>query len=177
MWFGRILLGVCCGAAWIGAARADTYAGAAWAVHFNRPDQTTSAASIGSDEFVLRDALLARIDALASGDWACLATYTFSGNTAAGGAAGPILAAMSNALARGARLAFVADNGVDVTSNYWPGVSLAGLAARPDHALELSRGGRPLRRMGRTCLPRARPGCWPVRGISRAERVRSSGTS
>ena len=139
MWFGRILLGVCCGAAWIGAARADTYAGAAWAVHFNRPDQTTSAASIGSDEFVLRDALLARIDALASGDWACLATYTFSGNTAAGGAAGPILAAMSNALARGARLAFVADNGVDVTSNYWPGVSLAGLAARPDNALELSR--------------------------------------
>ena len=139
MWFGRILLGVCCGAAWIGAARADTYAGATWAVHFNRPDQTTSASSIGPDEFVLRDALLTRIQALTNGDWACLATFTFSGNTAAGGAAGPVLAAVSNALARGAKVAFVVDNGVDVSSNYWPGVSLAGLSSRPGNALELSR--------------------------------------
>ncbi len=117
MWFGRMLLGVCCGAAWIGAARADTYAGATWAVHFNRPDQTTSASSIGPDEFVLRDALLTRIQALTNGDWACLATFTSSGNTAAGGAAGPVLAAVSNALARGAKVGFVVDNGVDVSSN------------------------------------------------------------
>ena len=139
MWFRRILVGVWCGAALTGAARADTYAGATWAVHFNRPDQTTSASSIGLDEFVLRDALLARIDALASGDWAGLATFTFSGNSAAGGAAGPVLAAVSNALARGAKVAFVVDNGVDVTSNYWPEVSLSGLSARPGNALELSR--------------------------------------
>ena len=54
-------------------------------------------------------------------------------------AAGPVLAAVSNALARGAKIGFVVDNGVDVTSNYWPGVSLAGLASRPGNALELSR--------------------------------------
>ena len=128
-----------CAAALVRAAPADSYTGATWAAHFNRPDQTTSASSIGPDEFVLRDALLARIDALESGDWACLATYTFSGNTAAGGGAGPILAAVSNALARGVRVGFVVDNGVDVVSNYWPGVSLSGLASRPGNALELSR--------------------------------------
>jgi hypothetical protein len=137
--FRKIMAAMLCGAAASGAARADTYTGATWAVHFNLPDQTTSTASIGSDEFVIRDALLARIDALASNDWACLATYTFSGNTAAGGAAGPILAATSNALARGAKMGFVADNGVDVASNFWPGVSLSGLAARPGNALALSR--------------------------------------
>ena len=43
-----------CGATLAGAARADTFTGADWSVHFNRPDQTTSVASIGSDEFVIR---------------------------------------------------------------------------------------------------------------------------
>ena len=128
-----------CGAAFAGAAAADTYTGADWAVHFNLPDQTTSASTIGPDEFVIRDALLARINALASNDWACLATYTFSGNSASSGAAGPILAAVSNALARGARVGFAVDNGVNVTSNYWPNVSLSSLSARPGNALELSR--------------------------------------
>ena len=125
-----------CGAS---AAGADSYTGTTWAVHFNRPDQTTSPTSIGTAEFAIRDALLARIDALADGDWACLATYTFSGTSSNAGAAGPILAAVSNALARGAALGFVVDNGVDVVSNYWPGVSLSGLASRPVHPLELSR--------------------------------------
>jgi hypothetical protein len=122
-----------------GTAGADSFTGANWAVHFNRPDQTTSVASIGPEEFAIRDVFLARIDALEADDWACLATYTFSGNSAAGGAAGPILAAVSNALARGAQVAFVVDNGVNVSSNYWPGVSLAGLAAQPGNRLELSR--------------------------------------
>jgi hypothetical protein len=126
-------------AGWAQWAGADTFTGANWVVRFNLPDQTTSAGSIGPDEFVLRDALLARLDALGNNDWACLATYTFSGNTAAGGAAGPILAAMSNALARGAKLGFVADTGVDVTSNFWPGVSLLSLSKRPGNALQLSR--------------------------------------
>ena len=127
------------GAAASGAAWADSYTGATWAVRFNLPDQTTSAGSVGRDEFVIRDAWLARINALASGDWGCLATFTFSGNTAAGGAAGPILNAVSNALARGAKMAFVVDNGVDVTSNFWPGVSLFSLSTRSGNALELSR--------------------------------------
>lgn len=129
--------GICAAAAV--AARAGSSTGAGWAVYFNLPDQTTSLSSIGPDEFVIRDALLARIEALDSNDWACLATYTLSGNSAAGGAAGPILAAVSNALVRGARVSFVVGNGVNVTSNFWPGVSLAALAVRAGNPLELAR--------------------------------------
>ena len=139
MWHRKILAAACGAAALAGVARADSFGGATWAVHFNRPDQTTSPTSLGAEEFAIRDALLARIDALASGDWGCLATYTFSGVSSNAGAAGPILAAVSNALARGARMGFVAGNGVNVESNYWPGVSLASLAARPSNPLELSR--------------------------------------
>lgn len=127
-----------CGAAWAVAARADTYAGTNWIVRFNRPDQTTTWNSVWKDEYVIREAFLARINALASNDWACLATYTFSGNTAELGAAGPILAAMSNALARGAKLGFVADKGVNIASNYWPGLSLTGLSKRTGNKLALA---------------------------------------
>lgn len=134
-----IMTAGCALLAWAAAAWADTFTGADWIVRFNLPDQTTSPASIGPDEFLIRDAFLERLDALRANDWACLTTYTFSGNTAAGGAAGPMLAAMSNALARGAKLNFVADYGVDVTSNFWPGVSLASLAARKGNALKVSR--------------------------------------
>lgn len=118
--------------------RADSYTGANWAVRFNLPDQNAFPSTARRDEYVIREAFLARIDALASNDWGCLATYTFSGPSASAGAAGPILAAVSNALARGARMAFVADRGVNIASNWWPGVSLASLAARPGNALHLS---------------------------------------
>jgi phosphatidylserine/phosphatidylglycerophosphate/cardiolipin synthase-like enzyme len=134
-----ILVFAFCVAALVRAAAADSFTGADWAVRFNRPDQTTTTTSVWPDEYVIRDAFLARIDALASNDWGCLATYTFSGNSAAAGAAGPILLAMSNALARGAKVAFVADNGVNIASNYWPGISLTGLATRTGNKLELSR--------------------------------------
>ena len=135
MWRKVIILsGFLCG-----AARADSYTGANWAVRFNRPDQTTLYASMGREEYAIREALLARIDALASNDWACLATYTFSGNSEAAGAAGPILAAMSNALVRGAKLGFVADKDVSVSSNYWPGISLTGLSTRAGNRLALAR--------------------------------------
>jgi len=133
------MVGFGIGAALAGAARADSRAGATWAVHFNRPDQTSAYGSIGSEEYVLRAALLAQIDVLASNDWACLATYTFSGNTAELGAAGPILLALSNALARGVQLGFVADKYVNVASNYWPGISLTGLATRAGNKLALAR--------------------------------------
>lgn len=138
MWLRRIFVSFLCGAAAIGAARADTYAGADWLVRFNLPDQTTSTNRIGPDEYLIRDAFLARIDALASNDWACLATYTFSGNTAETGAAGPILAAVSNALVRGAKLGFVVDKDVNVASNYWPGISLTGLSKRVGNKLALA---------------------------------------
>ena len=128
-----------CGAALAGAARADSFTGTDWQAHFNLPDQNTFTSTVRLDEYLLRDRFVARLDALASNDWACLATYTFSGSSASVGAAGPILAAMSNALARGVKLGFVADNGVDVVSNYWPGVSLTGLATRAGNRLELSR--------------------------------------
>ena len=134
-----ILLVGLCAAALAGAARADSFTGADWQAHFNLPDQNTFTSTVRADEYLLRERFVARLDALASNDWACLATYTFSGSSASVGAAGPILAAMSNALARGAKLGFVADNGVDVVSNYWPGVSLTGLATRAGNKLELSR--------------------------------------
>lgn len=134
-----ILIAGLCAAALAGAARADSFAGADWQAHFNLPDQNAFPTTVRADEYLLRERFVARLDALASNDWGCLATYTFSGNSAAAGAAGPILLAMSNALARGAKLAFVADNGVNVASNYWPGISLTGLATRAGNKLQLSR--------------------------------------
>ena len=139
MWFRNLRAAILCGAALTGAASADSFTGATWAVRFNLPDQNTFPSTIRRDEYVIREAFLARINALASNDWACLATYTFSGNSSNTGAAGPVLAAMSNALARGAALGFVADNGVNIASNYWPGVSLTGLSVRPGNPLQLSR--------------------------------------
>jgi hypothetical protein len=121
------------------SSRAGSVTGADWIVRFNLPDQTTSYKTIGTDEFLLRDAWIARIDALQKGDWACLSTYTFSGPSGSVGAAGPILAAVSNALARGAGVGFVAAYGIDVASNYWPGCSLKSLAARKGNPLKLSR--------------------------------------
>ena len=135
----KIIL-VALGVAALGAAaRADSFTGADWQAHFNLPDQNTFPSTVRAGEYLLRERFVARLDALASNDWACLATYTFSGSSASVGAAGPILAAMSNALARGAKLAFVADNGVDVVSNYWPGISLTNLSKRTGNKLQLSR--------------------------------------
>ncbi|HPT17491.1 MAG TPA: hypothetical protein PK388_09435, partial [Kiritimatiellia bacterium] len=64
MWHRKILAAACGAAALAGVARADSFGGATWAVRFNRPDQTTSPTSRGAEEFAIRDALLARIDAL-----------------------------------------------------------------------------------------------------------------
>ena len=112
--------------------------GATWGVFFNCPDQTTATASIAPDEFLIRDRWIARIDALKKGDWACLSTYTFSGPSLKVGAAGPILVAVSNALARGASVGFVADYGVNATSNFAAGCSLRSLAKRKTNPLRLS---------------------------------------
>ncbi len=138
MWIRRAL---CIGwsVASIVAARADSYSGTTWVVRFNRPDQTTTLTSIGKDEYVIREAYLSRINALQSQDWACLAAFTFSGNSEGAGAAGPVLLAMSNALSRGAKLAFVADKGVNITSNFGTGISLTGLSTRAGTRLELRR--------------------------------------
>ena len=121
------------------AARGDVVTGADWTVYFNRPDQTTTLTSIGTNEFDVRDAFVARLDALQAGDVGYLATYTFSGSHAANGAAGPILEAVSNALARGAHVGFVVGSGVDLATNFWPGCSLSSLSKRPGNPLELSK--------------------------------------
>lgn len=118
------------------AARAHSVTGSDWRVHYNLPTQNSS--SVGPWENSIRDAMLQRINDLQTNHRAHLATYTFLGNSASLGCAGPMLLAMSNALARGAKLHFVADRGINITSNFWPGISLASLAARPGNALQLS---------------------------------------
>lgn len=121
------------------AARGVTVTGADWRVVYNLPDQKTGAANATPDEFAIRDAWLARIDALKSNDWACLSTYTFSGNSEKSGAAGPILAAVDGALSRGAKVGFVVGSGVNTASNYWPGVSLDSLSKRKKNTLKLKK--------------------------------------
>ena len=118
------------------AAFPHSISGADWRVHFNLPSRSGFAA--GPWENSIRDALLGRINALQTNHVAHLATYTFSGNSAGTGCAGPMLLAISNALARGARIHFVADRGINTTSNYWPDISLASLAALPANPLQLS---------------------------------------
>lgn len=132
------VLGLCLALAAPTTARADSFTGEDWIVRFNLPDQTTSYSKISPDEFVLRDAWLARIDALQANDSACLSTYTFSGPSASCGAAGPILGAISNALARGAKIGFVVGKDVDVATNFWTGCSLQSLSIRSGNALRLA---------------------------------------
>ncbi|MBR6022904.1 MAG: hypothetical protein IK066_10880 [Kiritimatiellae bacterium] len=112
------------------AARGVTVTGADWRVHYNLPDQKSGANTATPDKFAIRDAWLQRIDALKKGDWACLSTYTFSGNSEASGAAGPILKAVNGALDRGATVGFVVGSGVNTASNFWPGMSLASLSKK-----------------------------------------------
>ena len=107
-------------------------------MHFNLPDQSPYASSVQAEEYVLRDVWLGRIKELQSGDWACLSTFTFSGESESCGAAGPILAAVKGALDRGAKVGFVVGSGVALSSNFWPGVSLRGLAGRKTNPLNLS---------------------------------------
>lgn len=118
--------------------RAVTASGPGWAVHFNLPDQLPTPQTTNADEYAIRDALLARINALQSHHQAALATYTFSGTNGPTGAAAPILSALRAALDRGARIAFVADSGVHTDIAYDGTNSLATLAARPVNPLTLA---------------------------------------
>lgn len=124
---------------WAAAAAADVITGADWRVTFNRPDQTTTLTSIGTNEFDIRDRFVACVDELQSGDTGYLATYTFTGSYEQNGAAGPISRAVSNALARGAHLGFVVGGDVDLAEEFWPGCSLNSLSKRPGNALEVAR--------------------------------------
>lgn len=110
--------------------------GSDWRIHFSLPDQSGSVVSPG--EFAIREALLARIYALQSGQTGTLSTYTFSGNTASSGAAGPIITAITRALDTGATVRFIVDNAVNISSNFNGTNSLSSLAARPTNPLILS---------------------------------------
>lgn len=119
-----------------GGAYADSFTGADWIVHFNLPDQNSSVVAPG--EYAIRDALLARINSLQTNDLGLLATYTFSATSLLQGVAGPVVIAVSNALARGASVGFVVDAQEDATNEYWPGISLRALSLRPGNKLRLA---------------------------------------
>jgi phosphatidylserine/phosphatidylglycerophosphate/cardiolipin synthase-like enzyme len=121
--------------AWSASASAASITGSDWIVHFNLPDQNSSA--IATEEYDIREALVRRIDALRSNDTAWLATYTFSGNTPSAGAAGSIMNAIHTALDRGASVRFAVDNVVDTNAVYGFTNSLATLAQRPVNPLVL----------------------------------------
>jgi len=119
-------------------AHAHSVTSTDWTVHYNWPDQNTSFTTSGTaDEWSIRQALLERIDTLASNDVATLATFTFSGNSDCCGAAGPILNSVSDALDRGAQVRFIADSDVPTTTIFGGTHSLASLAARPQNPLVL----------------------------------------
>ncbi len=124
---------------WTAPAAGDVITGADWRVVFNHPDQTTTLTSIGANEFDIREAFVERIEALGAGDQGYLATYTLTGGYEANGAAGPILTAVSNALARGAYMGFAVGSGVDLAEEFQPGCSLDSLSRRPGNALEVAR--------------------------------------
>lgn len=107
-----------------------------WVVRFNLPDQDTGFASATPDEYIGRDAMLARVNQLSNGHTGTLATYTFSGNSTCCGFAGPLLEAMENALDRGASLRFIADSNVD-TAGLYGSRSLDQLAGRAVNPLVL----------------------------------------
>jgi phosphatidylserine/phosphatidylglycerophosphate/cardiolipin synthase-like enzyme len=119
-------------------ASAVSVTGTDWLVHFNLPDQSSSAGNATPDEYAIRDALVARINALQTGNSGWLATYTLSSSSMVFGGAGPIVNAMEGALNRGARVAFVVDNGVDTNAFYNGTSSLGSLALRATNPLVLA---------------------------------------
>lgn len=122
------------------AARAVSVTGADWIVHYNFPDQSYSFSTTNADEYAIRDALVARLDALQAGQTGALATYTFSGSNTVVGSAGAILNAMSDALDRGARIEFAIDSNVDTNAMNGGTNTLAALARRATNPLVLSQG-------------------------------------
>jgi phosphatidylserine/phosphatidylglycerophosphate/cardiolipin synthase-like enzyme len=125
---------------WAARCAAVSVTGADWIVHYNFPDQSSSFSTTNADEYGIRDALVARINALQSGQTGALATYTFSGSNATVGASGTILNAIIAALDRGARIQFVVDSGVDTNGMHGGSNTLAALTRRGVNPLVLSVG-------------------------------------
>lgn len=104
--------------------------GAFWNVVYNLPQQSGSSYP---DQFLIRDALVERINALQSNNSAILATFTFSANDGAGF----IINAMDSALNRGADISFIADGDINVGTDYGGTNSLLDLSARTNNPLTL----------------------------------------
>lgn len=119
------------------AASAVSVTGADWIIHYNLPDQNTSVGSASAEEYCIRDALVARINALQAGQTSILATYSFSGSNVIAGGAGAILNAMSDALDRGATVKFVVDGDVNTNDMNGGTNSLASLGRRGVNPLVL----------------------------------------
>ena len=119
------------------AASAVSITGVDWVVHFNLPDQNSSTGSATPDEYAIRDAMVARINALQTGHVGKLATYTFSAGSTISGGAGSIVNAINSALDRGAKVSFAVDGGVDTNTVYGGTNSLATLAQRAINPLVL----------------------------------------
>jgi len=119
-------------------ASAVSVTGTDWLVHFNLPDQNSSTGSATPDEYAIRNALVARINALQTNDLAYLSTYTWSSSNLIFGGAGPVLNAVDGALSRGARVSFVVDNVVDTNTQFGGSNSLATLSQRAGNPLVLA---------------------------------------
>ena len=117
-------------------AAAQLAVGTDWQLAYSLPSQTMKAKFPG--EYAVNDLLVGQINRLRRGDTAELATFTFSGDSPRNGGAAPILKALDKALGRGASIHFVADSGIAVTNSFLWGLSLDGLAKRPDHPLVLT---------------------------------------
>lgn len=106
--------------------------GAVWTVTYNLPQQISSGTAM--DQFRIRDALVARIDALKTGHSATLATFTFSADEGAGA----VINAISAALDRGAQICFVADGNISLGTVYGGTNSLLSLSLRPSNPLTMA---------------------------------------
>jgi phosphatidylserine/phosphatidylglycerophosphate/cardiolipin synthase-like enzyme len=106
--------------------------GAVWNVTYNCPQQLSSGTAL--DQFGIRDALIARINALQNGNSATLTTFTFSADEGAGA----VINAISAALDRGAHINFIADGGITLGTVYGGTNSLLSLSLRPSNPLTLA---------------------------------------
>ena len=104
--------------------------GAVWNVVYNLPQQSGSSYP---NQFLIRDALVERIDALQTNNSAILATFTFSANDGAGF----IINAMNSALNRGASISFIADNEAEVDIQYGGTNTLRELSTRTINPMTL----------------------------------------
>ena len=103
-----------------------------WNVYYNLPQQSSGAAY--TDQFIIRNAFIQRINQLTAGQSATLTTFTFSANEGAG----TLINAINAALDRGADIRFIADNEAEADLMYGGSFSLRDLTFRETNPLKLT---------------------------------------